>query len=87
MAFDLTDFARQELGAFFRRREERGKAYCAACLAERLTRRGSRRVEPAAWTTVVANAFERPDPLQVKPRWPCEACQQPRPSIGTPRAV
>jgi hypothetical protein len=87
MAFALSDFAQQELEAFFRRREERGKSYCAACLVERLARRGSRRVEPAAWTTVVANAFERPNPLQVKPRGPCEACQQLRPSIGAPHSV
>src|SRR5260370_29849321 len=41
MSVDDKDFAREALDGFFRRRGEAGKFYCAACLAQRLTRRGA----------------------------------------------
>jgi len=37
---DTEQFARQELEGFFRRRDEQGRFYCAACLAEQLAREG-----------------------------------------------
>ena len=78
-------FARRELESFVCRREERGRFYCGLCLAAQLVRHGTGRVETAAWAPVIAGAFERPDPLQVKPTGPCASCQQHLPSIGTPR--
>jgi hypothetical protein len=84
---DLKEFARRELESFVRRREERGRFYCALCLAAQLVQHGTGRVATAAWVSVIASAFERPDPLQVKPTGPCEVCQQPLPSIGMPRRV
>lgn len=82
---DVREFARRELESFVRRREERGRFYCALCLAAQLVQHGTGRVATAAWGPVIANAFERPDPLQVKPTGPCASCQQPLPSIGAPR--
>ncbi len=76
---------RQELEDFFRRDDERGKFYCTLCLAAQLIQHGSGRVATAAWAPVVADAFEHPDSLQVKPTGPCGVCQQRLPSIGAPR--
>jgi len=41
---DVKEFARRELEGFFRRREERGKVYCAGCLVEQLRQRGAQGV-------------------------------------------
>ena len=48
MGVDDKDFAREALDGFFRRRAEAGKVYCAACLVERLGRRGAGAFPPAA---------------------------------------
>jgi len=82
---DETDeFARQELEGFFRRQDERGKAYCAACLARQLAREGTRGIFPATWLASIENAFERPRTLHVEPRGTCVVCEQSRPCIGAP---
>lgn len=78
------DFARQELEGFFRRRDERGKFYCVACLAEQLVREGTRGIFPAAWLASIESALERPGTLRVELRGPCAVCRQSRPCIGDP---
>ncbi len=83
IAGDSPNVARQELEAFFRRREERGTFYCAGCLAAQLTQRGSRTVALAAWLATLEEALVRPGPLQVRPHGPCAACGQARPSLGS----
>ena len=83
-AADADQFARQELEGFFLRRDERGKFYCVACLAEQLVREGTRGIFPAAWLASTESAFERPGTLHVEPRGPCVVCQQSRPCIGVP---
>jgi hypothetical protein len=79
---ETAEFARQELEGFFRRRDERGKFYCVACLAEQLAQEGTRGIFPAAWLAGIESAFERPGPLHVELRGPCVVCQQSRPCIG-----
>jgi hypothetical protein len=79
---DTRDLAREALYGFFRRRAEAGKSYCTPCLVERLRRT----FPPAAVQAAVADAFERPRSLRVKPRGPCEACKKLRRSVGAPRA-
>jgi hypothetical protein len=81
---DADQFARQELEGFFRRREERGKYYCVACLAEQLLRDGTRGIFPAAWLASIESAFERPGTLHVALTGRCVVCQQSRPCIGVP---
>ena len=81
---DAEEFARQELEGFFRRRDEQGRFYCAACLAEQLAREGTRGIFPATWLASIENAFERPRTLHVEPSGPCAVCQQLRPCIGVP---
>jgi len=79
---DDKDFAREALDGFFRRPAEVGKFYCAACLVERLRRRGAGAFPLAAVQAAVADAFEGPGPLRTKPSGPCEACKKPRRCIG-----
>lgn len=79
---DDKDFAREALDGFFHRRGEAGKFYCAACLAQRLTRWQARAFPPAAVQAAVADAFERPGLLRLKPRGPCGTCKKARPCIG-----
>jgi hypothetical protein len=81
---DTDEFARRELEGFFRRHDEQGKAYCAACLAEQLAREGTRGIFPATWLATIENAFERPQALHVDPRGTCVVCEQSRPCIGVP---
>ena len=81
-ASDTEEFARQELDGFFRRRDEQGKFYCAACLAEQLAREGTRGIFPATWLASIESAFEQPRTLHIEPRGPCTVCQQPRACIG-----
>jgi hypothetical protein len=85
MGVDDKDFAREALDGFFRRRAEAGKVYCAACLVERLGRRGAGAFPPAAVQAAVADTFECPGPLRMKPGGPCEACKKRRRCIGAPR--
>ncbi len=80
-----TDQGREELDTFFRRPEAYGKVYCGVCLAAQLIQHGSGRVPMAAWGTVVAAAFEHPEPLEVRPTGPCSVCRQRLPAIGAPR--
>jgi hypothetical protein len=82
MGVDDKDFVREALDGFFRRPAEAGKFYCAACLVERLRRRGAGAFPPAAVQAAVADAFECPGPLRTKPSGPCEACKKPRRCIG-----
>jgi len=81
---DTKEFARQELEGFFHRRDEQGKFYCAACLAEQLAREGTRGIVPATWLASIKNAFERSRTLHVEPRGSCAVCHQSRPCIGVP---
>jgi hypothetical protein len=74
--------ARRELEAFFRRSAERENFYCAGCLAEQLTQRGTRSVLRAAWLTALEEALRRPGLLQVRPDGPCCVCHKSRPSLG-----
>jgi len=85
MAPDDKDFAWEELNGFFRRRGEAGKFYCAACLVERLSHRRVGAFPRVAVQAAVADAFERPGSLRVKPGAPCEACKKRRHCIGAPR--
>jgi len=80
------DFAREGLDGFFRRRGEAGKFYCATCLAQRLTQRGVGAFPPAAVQAAVADAFERPGLLRLRPRGRCATCKKARPCIGVSRA-
>ena len=70
------DFAREALDGFFRRHGEAGKFYCATCLAQRLTQRGVGAFPPAAVKAAVADAFERPGLLRLKPRGPLWGLQE-----------
>ena len=79
MNFD--GFARVELENFFRRREERGKFYCSACLIQQLRQRGARKITMAAWTVATNETFGNPGPLQVR-FGACEICKRPSQSIG-----
>ena len=74
--------ARAELDCFFRRREERGRFYCGACLVQQLSQRGARKIAETDWTAAVAEAFKHPGVLQMRSDGPCAACQKSRPSIG-----
>jgi hypothetical protein len=86
MVFDDKDIARNGLlEGFFRRREEAGKFYCAACLVEQLRQRGSPAFSLVPVHAAVADAFECPGPLRVTPSCPCEACKKRRRCIGAPR--
>ena len=76
---------REALDGFFCRRGEAGRFYCAACLAQRL-RRGVGAFPPAAVKAAVADAFERPGLLRLKPRGRCTTCKKARPCIGVSRA-
>ena len=82
MGVDDKDFAREALDGFFRRLAEAGKFYCAACLVERLRRRAAGAFPPTAVQAAVADAFECPGPLRVKPSGPCEACKKRQRCIG-----
>ena len=82
MGADNHDLAREALDGLFRRRAEAGRIYCAPCLVARL----SRVFPPAAVQAAVADAFERPGFLRVKPGEPCAACKKRRRCIGAPRA-
>lgn len=74
--------ARQEVEAFFRRREERGKFYCAGCLAAQLTQRGSRVVVLPAWLAALEEAFERPGLLRSDLTAPARPVGSPAPLSG-----
>ncbi|HKW69354.1 MAG TPA: hypothetical protein VJP81_02120, partial [Candidatus Dormibacteraeota bacterium] len=78
MAPDDKDFAWEALNAFFRRRGEVGQVSCAPCLVERLTRWRVGAFPRVAAQAAVADAFERPGSLRVKPGEPCEACKRRR---------
>ena len=82
---EAKEFAREALAQFFRRRDVAGKLYCAACLAPEITRRSRGAFSQASLGAAVAEAFERPAPLQVAPRGPCAICQKRRPCLGTGR--
>jgi len=83
LALDERDWTRERLlHGFFRRREEAGKRYCAACLAEQLRQRGSPAFTVLSIQAAVQDAFERPESLRLVPRGPCDVCGQPQPSIG-----
>ncbi len=86
MSVDDKDFPREALDGLFRRRAEAGKFYCAACLVERLRRRGAGAFPPTAVQAAVADAFECPGPLRVKRRGSCEACKKQRRCIGVAAA-
>ncbi len=79
------DFAQRDIEGFFHRREERGKFYCASCLATQLTERGAQWVFPATWVAAIEDLFERPGTLRIESRR-CDACQRPSPCIGAPPA-
>jgi hypothetical protein len=81
---DTEQFARQELEGFFRRRDEQGRFYCAACLAEQLAREGTRGIFPATWLACIEDAFAWPRTLHVEPRGSCAVCHQSRLCIGAP---
>jgi len=85
MALDDKDFAWEDLNAFFRRRGEAGKFYCAACLVERLSQRRVGAFPRVALQAAVADAFERPGSLRVKLGGPCAACRKRRRCIGVSR--
>jgi len=85
MAPDDKDFAWEDLNGFFRRRGQAGKFYCAACLVERLSQRRVGAFPRIAVQAAVADAFERPGSLRVKPGAPCEVCKKRRHCIGAPR--
>ena len=68
---DSKDLAREALGGL--RRAEVGRLNCAPCLVARL----SPAFPPTAVQAAVAQAFEHPGALRVKPG-PCEACKKPR---------
>ena len=78
---DTRDLAREALYGFLRRQAEAGKFYCAPCLVKRL----GRTFPAAAVQAAVADAFEGPRSLRVKPHGPCEACKQARRAVGAPR--
>ena len=80
MNFD--GFARVELENFFRRREERGKFYCSACLVQQLRERGARKITVAAWIVATKETFESPGLLRTR-FGACEICKRPSHSIGT----
>src|SRR5258706_10330538 len=69
IAGDSPNVARQELEAFFRRREERGTFYCAGCLAAQLTQRGSRTVALAAWLATLEGGARAPRSATGPPAW------------------
>jgi len=72
MVRDDKDAARNGLlEGFFRRGEEAGKFYCAACLIEQLRQRGSQAFSLASVRAAVVDAFERPGTLRIKPAGPC----------------
>ena len=76
---DSKDLAREALDGLFRRRVEAEKFYCSPCLVERLTR-----TRPlAAAQAAVADAFERPGALCVKPVGRCAVCHRRRRCIGS----
>jgi hypothetical protein len=77
MSVNDKDFAREALDGSFNRRGETGKFYCAACLAQRL-----RAFPPAAVQAAVADAFEHPGLLRLKPGGGCGTCKKARPCIG-----
>ena len=79
------DFAREARDGFFRRRGDAAQFYCAACLVERLSQRRAGAFPRVAVQAAVADAFERPGSLRVKPGAPCEACKKRRHCIGAPR--
>lgn len=85
MAPDDKDFAWEALNGFFRRRGETGNFYCAPCLVERLSQRRVGAFPRAAVQAAVADAFERPGSLRVKPGEPCKACKKRRSCIGSTR--
>ena len=81
---DPEDFARRDLAGFFRRREERGKFYCAGCLVEQLRQRGAQGVLPAIWTAAIEDLLERSGTLRLGSDRRCDTCQCPRLCIGAP---
>jgi hypothetical protein len=81
MDADSRDLAREALDGLFRRRVEAGMFYCAPCLVERL----KRTFPLVAVQAAVADTFERPGALSVKPGGPCEACKKRRRCIGALR--
>ena len=76
MGTEGKDFAREALAWFFRRQDEAGKLYCAACLAEQLKRRASGAFSRADVQAIVAEVFEHPGPLRVMPREACAVCHK-----------
>ena len=76
---DSNDLAREALDGLFRRRVEAEKVYCSPCLVARL----ARTFPLAAAQAAVADAFERPGALLIKPGGPCAACGRRRRCIGT----
>jgi hypothetical protein len=76
---DSKDLAREALDGLFRRRVEAERLYCSPCLVERLTRR----FPLAAAHAAVADAFERPGALRVKPAGPCAVRHRRRRCIGS----
>jgi hypothetical protein len=79
MRVDSKDLAREALDGLFRRRVEAERLYCSPCLVERLTRR----FPLAAAHAAVADAFERPGALRVKPAGPCAVRHRRRRCIGS----
>ena len=72
------DLARDALDGLFRRRVEAEKVYCSPCLVARLTRA----LPLATAQAAVADAFERPGALRIKPGGPCAVCRRRRRCIG-----
>jgi hypothetical protein len=79
MGVDSKDLAREALDGLFRRRVEAEKFYCRPCPVGRL----ARTFPLAAAQAAVADAFERPGALRVKPGGPCAACHRRRRCIGS----
>ncbi len=78
MGVDSKDLAREALNGLIRRGVEAEKVYCSPCLVERLTRA----LPLAAAQAAVADAFERPGALRIKPGGPCAVCRRRRRCIG-----
>ena len=82
---DDKDFAREALAWFFQHRDAAGKEYCAACLAQQLTRHTYGAYSDAALQAVLAECFKDPGPLRVTPRGLCAICRKHRSCLGTAR--
>jgi hypothetical protein len=79
MGVDGNDLACEAMDGLSRRRVEAEQVYCSPCLVDRLTRT----FPLAAAQAAVADAFERPGALRIKPGGPCAVCHRRRRCMGT----